>query len=495
MPDYNFLLETRLSEDQQLTLRLLERLCREAGLNLYLTGGAMRDLVAAQPVRSLEITTEGDPVPLSAALRQAGVEQLSVLAEQRGLRFRSRGVRVRLGAAQTAQGPAAIVEDLRHRGLTLNSIGLSLNPGSRGLPLDPTNGIGDIEARLIRMSDAYVFYDHPITLLRAVRLQVRLEFGIEERTAARMVAAREGNYLERASGSDRGQELEAILYQPMAAAILKALDADQWLEPAFGKGVRTAKMQMGVLARLPEAMAGWSGLGLNVDAGLSALPFVLGGLAPADQNRLTRWLPSQHLSVWKKLGGEAKAFEARWLKVSGNDWLRRGEELIEATAPEVLVYVSVNPQNAKAGKKLRDFQTAAQQARARIPMAVLRSLGLAPGSQRGEALIRPLYRRLLAGEAITDTELAQALRAAAAPPPAAPPPAAPAPKPARRAPRAPAPKPAPTHGGGAERRRAERASPAGGRSQASERPAGTTPAKGGRALKTTKAAPAVRRRS
>ncbi|HVB40400.1 MAG TPA: hypothetical protein VNE83_05840 [Terriglobales bacterium] len=444
MADYKFLLETRLSQDQQLTLQMIERLRlaaagarRAAGLNLYLTGGSMRDLVAGQPVRSLEITTEGDPVALAGALGQAGAERLETLEAPRGVRFMYRGVRVRMAAARTAAGPATIMEALRHRGLTLNSIGLSLNAGSRGLPLDPTNGIGDIEARLVRMNDAYVFYEDPIVLLRAVRLQVRLEFTLEERTAARMATAQEGNYLERAAPEARGLELAAIAYQPGIATLLRALEAGHWLEPAFGKGVQCSKMQLPALARLPEVVEAWQQLGLTIDSGLPALALMLGQLAPADQNRLTRWLPDQRLREWKKLSTTARSFEALWLKAASSasgDWLRRSQAVIEKVEPEAVVFASLRPQNAKAGKRLAEFQTAAQQARSRIPLGVLRGLGLAPRSLRAEEIVRPLYRRLLGGEGLSDAEITADLRAAVMEPTR--PPAAAAPARAARAPRA-----------------------------------------------------------
>ena len=212
MADYNFLLETRLSQDQRLALLDLQRVCREAALNVYLTGGPMRDLISGRPVRFLEFTTEGNPVGLSATLKAAGAEHLSPHPDRSSLNLSLRGCRLRIRAAKGAPNggkaaPGTIVEDLRSRGLTLNSIGLSLNPGSRGLPLDPTNGTADIEARLIRMNHSYFFLEDPIVILRAVRLRTRLEFELEERTAARLESAREGGYLARATPATapRGQ--------------------------------------------------------------------------------------------------------------------------------------------------------------------------------------------------------------------------------------------------------------------------------------------------
>ncbi|HWG36467.1 MAG TPA: hypothetical protein VN690_02000 [Terriglobales bacterium] len=414
MADFNFLLSTRLSQDQQQVLEILQQACRRARLNLYLTGGPMRDLLIGHPVRFLHFTTEGSPLGLAQVLAAAGAEHVSPHPSLSSLDLTLRGVRLRLAAAQSATGPGTIVEDLRRRGLTVNSIGLSLSPGSRGLPIDPTNGAADIEARLLRITHPYVFLEDPIVLLRTVRLATRLEFAVEERTQARMDSAREGDYLQRASPGARGQELEAIAYEPDPATVLRALEKEGWLAAAFGAGVRTAKMNLSALTRLAAVVGGWELLGMNVDSGLAALPLILGGLPPADQNRLAQLLPSRHLAaVWKKIRPDAMQFEKRLLAASaggGADWLRRAQEVIERTPAEAVVFATLEPSDAKAGKKLKDFQAAAALLRQRLPLGVLRAAGMAPHSQAAEALLRPWYRRLLGGESLSDADLAEGMR-------------------------------------------------------------------------------------
>lgn len=410
MADYNFLLETRLSQDQQLSLQILQRVCRARNLNLYLTGGPMRDLLSGRPVRMLEIVTEGDPLALAPDLRAAGAERLSSHAPSSSLRFHLRGGRVRVLAAHGG----TIIQDLRRRGLTLNSIGLSLNPASRALPLDPNNGAADIEARLIRMNHPYVFFEEPVVALRALRLRARLEFALEERTAARLESAREGGYLERATPLALGQELEAIAYEPDPATILRALEREGWLEAAYGKGVKSARMNLAGLARLNAAVESWEQLGLVADSGLLAMPMLLAGLSSSDQTRLTQVLPSRHLADWKKVPHEAKAFEKHVVSVAaaGTGWPRRLQEVIEKTSAEAVIWAFLEPSDAKAGKKLKEFHALALQARQRLPLGVLRALGLAPHSLEAESWLLPLYRRLLAAEPLTDSQLAESLRTA-----------------------------------------------------------------------------------
>ena len=59
MADYLYTLETRLSPDQQKAIGLMQDIAREAGMNVYLTGGAVRDVISGLPIRDLDFTVQG----------------------------------------------------------------------------------------------------------------------------------------------------------------------------------------------------------------------------------------------------------------------------------------------------------------------------------------------------------------------------------------------------------------------------------------------------
>jgi hypothetical protein len=170
-------------------------------------------------------------------------------------------------------------------------------------------------------------------------------------------------------------------------------------------------MNLNALAHMGGVIEAWEKLGVSVDQGLVAMPLLLGGLPSADQTRLTAPLPSRHLAVqWKDVIRGAEGLEKRLLK-GGSGGLRQVQEQIESALPESVVYASLAPREAKAAKKLKEFQAAALQLRQRLPLAVLRGLGLAPRSLEAEAVLRPWYRRLLGGEGLSDAELAEGVRA------------------------------------------------------------------------------------
>ena len=106
--------------------------------------------------------------------------------------------------------PATIQEDLRGRDFTCNAIALSLNKASRGLLLDPMNGLADIERRELRAVSTYGFYDDPSRLLRLIRFSVRLGFTVEERTQMQVQNAREAEVEKSIPARALGEELKRI---------------------------------------------------------------------------------------------------------------------------------------------------------------------------------------------------------------------------------------------------------------------------------------------
>src|ERR1039458_1950764 len=74
MADYIYTMEIRLTPDQMKGVNLVQGVARAAGLTLYLTGGAIRDIISGFTIRDLDFTVQGNPLKLQKDLERAGAQ-------------------------------------------------------------------------------------------------------------------------------------------------------------------------------------------------------------------------------------------------------------------------------------------------------------------------------------------------------------------------------------------------------------------------------------
>src|ERR1700674_4075650 len=241
MADYIYTMEIRLTPDQLKGVNLVQEIARAAGITLYLTGGAIRDIISGFTIRDLDFTVQGNPLKLQKDFERAGAQIAGHDEDVRTLFLVLPGnVRAEIGMARTEEyekvgrppviAPASIQEDLRRRDFTVNAMALSLNEGSRGLLLDPFNGVADIEAKLLRILHNYAFVEDSSRLIRATRFAARFHWPLEERTQQRFDSAKENNYIEHISRSAIGHEIGQLAHEDDPLNILKILEKEGWLK-------------------------------------------------------------------------------------------------------------------------------------------------------------------------------------------------------------------------------------------------------------------------
>jgi tRNA nucleotidyltransferase (CCA-adding enzyme) len=236
MSDYIFMLESHLSTDQSRAVEVVQAAAAQANVNVFLTGGAMRDMIAGFRIRDLDFVIEGNPAKVAKAVAETvGARVVSEDDQRKAVELAlPSGVTLQIAmachwkyartGAKPQVVPATLQEDLRSRDFTCNAIALSLNRASRGLLLDPMNGLADIERRELRLTSPYGFYDDPSRLLRLQRFRVRLGFTIEERTQMQVANAREAEVEKLIPARVLGEELRYIGLEDKPAEILRALD-------------------------------------------------------------------------------------------------------------------------------------------------------------------------------------------------------------------------------------------------------------------------------
>jgi len=430
MADYLYTLEMRLSPDQQRAITLLQDTARAAGMNVYLTGGAVRDIISGLPIRDLDFTVQGNALKLQKDLERAGAEVVAVDDDSKTLHLTlPGGVRAEVSTARTEQyekigkppviTPATIIEDLRRRDFTVNAMALSLNPGSRGLLMDPFNGVADIEAKLLRVLHNYAFVEDPSRLIRAVRFSARFHWPLEERTQARFNAAKENNYIEHISRSTIGPEIEQLAYEDDPLHILRALEKEDWLKVLVPRWT-TAKVDTAGLSALLKARQQMNELGYSPNPAPAVMYFLTARLGDKDIADMRKLIPRKDLvEAWKDLEDNAKELAKRLCGKEAATPSRTWRLLSEAR-PEMVLFLSVTARQQTVSQKIRNFFTKWRQVQQKIPLPEMTELHITAQMPEYPKIAHDVFMLLLDGKLRSRTETLKFLKPLAPPPPPAP---------------------------------------------------------------------------
>src|SRR5437016_11195594 len=317
MADYIYIMESRLAPEQKRGVTLVQDVARAHGMNVYLTGGVVRDIIGGATIRDLDFTVQGNALKLQKDLERAGAIIQGTDEHYRAVYVWMPGnLRGEISSARTeiydkpGRPPeiaaATINEDVRRRDFTVNAMALSLNPGSRGLLLDPFNGVADIEAKLIRALHNYAFVEDPARLIRASRFAARFHWPLEERTQARFDSAKENKYIEYITNKAIGYEIEQLAYEEDPLHIVRVLEKEGWLN-LLSPHWTTAKMDTASLSQLMKTRQQMSEFGYNPDPAPAVLYFLTARLNDKEIPDIQRLIPRKDLvEAWRDLEDNAK---------------------------------------------------------------------------------------------------------------------------------------------------------------------------------------------
>jgi tRNA nucleotidyltransferase/poly(A) polymerase len=428
MPDYIYLLENRLSVVQQNALRTVRDLARDAQMTVFLTGDAVRDLTCGNPVRDLEVVVHGNALDLKSALTAAGGKIWGEAKESRTLYLCFPGnVRVDLRSGRRAEYPksgkpvyhwASIQEDLRSRDFTVNAMAISLNEGSYGLLMDPSNGVADIEARLLRLVTNYGFLDNPALMIRATRLKARLGFDLEERTQTRYENAKGEDVIEHLPEFERSYELEQIGHEEEPLKVMHALEAEGWMSHLFAPWT-AAKADVDKLKTLHDLSIELQVQGVTPDMSAAQMQLLTAKLAAKDLADLkARLLRPGFVEEWNHLDASAAEF-AKILLAKDNAAPSAGYTLFTTYAAEPVLWLGFTTKQAAVKQKYEDFLKVWPLARQKVPYALMLEMRITPELPGYADLVKTIFLQLIDG-GLTTTEEIKALLEPHSPP--APPP-------------------------------------------------------------------------
>ena len=414
MADYIYLLENRLSADQRNALRQLREAAREAGIILFLTGDAVRDLTSGHAVRDLEVSVHGNALKLKKIIEKLGGVVWGESEPSRTLYLCFPGtVRVdlvsthRLDYAKITKPvyhAASIQEDLRRRDFTVNAMAISLNEGSFGLLMDPLNGAADIEARTLRLVSNYGFLEEPSLLIRATRYKARLGWELDPKTQTRYENAKGENVIEQLSVEARSRELEQIGHEEDGLKVLRALEEEGWMKVLFPAWTH-AKADEEKLKTLHDLAVELQVQGVHPDMSAAQMQLLTAKLNPKDLAGLKKeLLRPGFVEEWNSLDAIAAKF-AKVLLSKENSTASAGFKLFTSYDPEAVLWLGFTSKDKAVQERYNQFLKVWPESRQKIPHALMQEMRITPELATYKDIIHSLFLELIDGRLTTPEEM------------------------------------------------------------------------------------------
>jgi poly(A) polymerase len=168
----------------------------ELGLDTYVIGGFVRDLLLKRPCKDIDFVCVGDGILLAKKVAQAYGPKTKVNIFKN---FGTANIRVgdyevefvgarkesyRLDSRKPEVEAGTLQEDQERRDFTINALAISVNESTFGELLDPFDGLKDMKRKLIRtpLDPDITFSDDPLRMMRAIRFAAQLQYDIEPDT-------------------------------------------------------------------------------------------------------------------------------------------------------------------------------------------------------------------------------------------------------------------------------------------------------------------------
>jgi poly(A) polymerase len=203
--------------------KVIAEVAGQMNQEVFVIGGYVRDLLLHRPSKDLDIMTVGDGIGLAEKVAEALKLRtpVAVFKNFGTAMFKYRNMEVEFVGARKesyqADSRKPVVElgtledDQKRRDFTINAMAISLNQHNFGDLLDPFDGIGDLNRKILKtpLDPDITFSDDPLRMMRAVRFAAQLGFTINDDTL--MAISRNRERIKIISGERIAEELNKII--------------------------------------------------------------------------------------------------------------------------------------------------------------------------------------------------------------------------------------------------------------------------------------------
>lgn len=175
--------------------KVVSQIISEKGLEAYVIGGFVRDILLNRPSKDIDIVVVGDGLALAEEVAKVlRVKKVSLFKNFGTAQFNYKDLDIEFVGARKesyqrdSRKPeievGTLADDQNRRDFTINALALDLRSATFGALIDPFNGIEDLENGVLRtpLDPATTYSDDPLRMMRAIRFATQLNFQIERKS-------------------------------------------------------------------------------------------------------------------------------------------------------------------------------------------------------------------------------------------------------------------------------------------------------------------------
>lgn len=212
----------------------LQQCADKLGIQAFVIGGYVRDLVLKRNSKDIDIVVIGNALPLAKAFALLHKQSDFAFFKNFGTAMvktadwevefvGSRKESYQSNSRKPTVTQGTLIDDQNRRDFTINALAISINKNTFGQFIDPFGGLIDIQNKIIKtpLAPNITFSDDPLRMLRAIRFASQLGFTILPQTfeAIQQNAER----IKIISYERISEELNKILLSPKPSVGLKLL--------------------------------------------------------------------------------------------------------------------------------------------------------------------------------------------------------------------------------------------------------------------------------
>lgn len=216
-------------------LEIVAQASSELGVEAYIIGGFVRDLILKRPSKDIDIVSIGSGIELAELVaQQLGPDvHVSIFKTFGTAQIRQGDLEVEfVGARKESYSPdsrkpavedGTLKDDQNRRDFTINAMGISLSRSDFGELVDPFEGMRDLRKKIIRtpLEPGITFSDDPLRMMRAIRFASQLNFDIEPDTFDAIISMKDR--ISIVSMERISDELNKIILSPVPSYGFKLL--------------------------------------------------------------------------------------------------------------------------------------------------------------------------------------------------------------------------------------------------------------------------------